>query len=193
MFNMGIEYMQKGLFHGFKLVTVNLDLFYLVQFAVEPAQSYYLAGSHFKVAGHRLFLGVCSWHCKNVFIVDLYHFFIFIIVVDALVRRKEEVIRIPNENSLSQQISKEIRNIVSYLKLVILWKDVVLRYDKNGESEEKILFRITAPHIVSMEFTLKTGQSSISIFDEMEVPTVTGKSEDILIRETFARRRFCVW
>lgn len=63
---------------------------------------------------------------------------------------------IPKVHVRSQQISKGSWNVVVRIERVQVWKDVVIRYDGNGESYDVIFFRIAVSYIVAMHFMLQT-------------------------------------
>lgn len=164
LFNMSIVDIPEGLFHLFKLVTFHLYLFYLLQIAVELAQSDFLAGCHLKVTSLRFIFRFLNLHCMDGGFADLYHvvilFIVFIvfIVVGSRIRRDEEVIRIPNVYDRGQQIPKGSSNFVFGLEHVRVWQDVLLRYNSNGASDEEILVKLSSRDIVAVEFKFQTSR-----------------------------------
>lgn len=87
LLNMAIFDILEVLFHGFQLVKVHLDLFYLVLIAVELSKSAFLAIGRLKAVGRLFVVFIRNLNAINGSLTDVYHFFIFKIFVNARLRR----------------------------------------------------------------------------------------------------------
>lgn len=104
-------------FHKLQLERVHLYLSYFVIVVVGLLQSYLIENGHLIVAGRWIVVRILNWNGRDEVFADPYHFFFILIVVDALIIRDEQGIRMWNLNSRSQQIPKSTINVVFVLKV----------------------------------------------------------------------------
>lgn len=147
-------YIPGVVFKIFQMVTVQLDLFYLVRIMVELMQSDFMACGHLNSASRQFIVLFLNWDGRYEVFADIYHT-IFIIVFEGLIRQWEGEISIPNVNFRKQQILKDIRNAVVGLNILRVWKAVVLQYDSTKVKNVEIIVRLPAPNIVKVQFTMK--------------------------------------
>lgn len=131
---------------------------------IELAETDLMAGGHQKIAVHRFVVRVRNLIGRDGDLSEVYPVFIVVIVVNAGIRRNEQGRRFRILHSRSQQIPKDARNIVIYLSRVGLLQTVLPQYEANGENYEEILVRTSGPHLVLVEFTLKTRRFLQSYF-----------------------------